>query len=169
MLAQPNRRYPTGVRDRALLRLMYRAGLRCAEALALRPRDVVLARNEIRVNHGKGGKDRVVWIDQATVEILERWRERRPPGEFFFCTLQGAKLRDRDVREMVARRGRKAGIAIPVHPHLLRHTFASEFLEDGGTLPELKELLGHEDLRTTAIYSHLANERVRQLLIAREG
>ncbi len=151
------------------MRLMYRAGLRCAEALALRPRDVVLARHEIRVNRGKGAKDRVVWIDETTVEMLARWRDVRPASDWFFCTLKGAQLRDRDVREMMARRGRKAGITIPVHPHLLRHTFASEYLEDGGTLAELKELLGHEDLRTTAIYSHLANERVRQLLISRPG
>jgi integrase/recombinase XerC len=151
------------------MRLMYRTGLRCAEALALRPRDVVLARHEVRVNEGKGKKDRVVWMDAATVEYLERWRDVRPPSEFFFCTLKGAELRDRDVRAMMARRGRKAGIEIPVHPHLLRHTFASEYLEDGGTEPELQVLLGHRDPRTTRIYTHLANERVRQLLIERPG
>lgn len=167
LLAQPSRRYPTGIRDRALMRLLYRGGLRCAEALALRPRDIVLARHEIRVNEGKGGKDRVVWVDGATVEMLARWKDIRPSSEFFFCTLAGRSLRDSDVRDMVARRGRKAGIEIRVHPHLLRHTFASEFLEDGGTLIELQQLLGHERLETTAIYAHTANERLRQLLISR--
>src|SRR5581483_1800146 len=83
LLAQPNRRYPTGIRDRALMRLMYRAGLRCAETLALRPRDVVLARHEIRVNQGKGSKDRVVWIDETTVEVLARWRDVRPASDWF--------------------------------------------------------------------------------------
>ncbi len=152
------------------MRLMYRAGLRCAEALALEPRDVVLARNEIRVNAGKGDKDRVVWVDEATAELLHRWKDVRPRGaRTFFCTLKGAPLRDRDVRAMMQRRGRKVGIAIPVHPHLLRHTFASEYLEDGGTQTELQALLGHSDPRTTAIYTHMANERVRQLLISRPG
>lgn len=151
------------------MRLLYRTGLRCAEALALQPRDVVLARNEIRVNAGKGDKDRVLWMDETTVEYLARWRDVRPAGEFFFCTLKGTPLRDRDVRAMMARRGRKAGIAIPVHPHLLRHTFASTYLEDGGTQVELQALLGHNDPRTTAIYTHLANERVRELLMQRPG
>lgn len=128
-----------------------------------------MARHEIRVNEGKGGKDRVVWVDGATVEMLGRWHELRPRCETFFCTLRGTPLRDRNVREMFARRGRKAGIAIPVHPHLLRHTFASEFLEDGGTLVELQQLLGHDRLDTTAIYAHVANERLRERLIARGG
>lgn len=151
------------------MRFMYRTGLRCAEALALRPRDVVMARLEVRVNAGKGDKDRIVWFDTTTAEYLERWRDVRPASEFLFCTLTGGVLRDRDVRAMMARRGLKAGIAIPVHPHLLRHTFASEYLEDGGTEAELQALLGHSDRRTTAIYTHLANERVRQLLIERPG
>jgi integrase/recombinase XerD len=169
LLAQPNRRYPTGIRDRALIRLCVRTGLRCAEALALRPRDLVLPRHEVRVNAGKGDKDRIVWMDETTVEYLARWRDVRPAGEFFFCTLKGTPMRDRDVRAMMARRGIKAGISIPVHPHLLRHTFASTFLEDGGTEVELQALLGHSDPRTTRIYTHLANERLRQLLIDRPG
>src|SRR6059058_1719196 len=136
------------------MRVFYRAGLRCAEALALRPRDVVLARHEIRVNAGKGAKDRVVWIDEATVEILTRWKEVRP-------------LATADVRKMLARRGRKAGIELRCHPHLLRHSFASELLEDGASLVEVKELLGHERLETTAIYSHVANERLRRFLVDR--
>ena len=149
------------------MRVFYRAGLRCAEALALRPRDVVLARHEVRVNQGKGAKDRVVWIDEATVEILERWKELRPRSDWFFCTLSGRPLATADVRKMLARRGRKAGIELRCHPHLLRHTFASELLEDGASLVEVKQLLGHERLETTAIYSHVANERLRRFLVDR--
>jgi len=167
LLAQPSRRYPTGVRDRALIRLFYRSGLRCAEALALRPRDVVLARHEVRVNQGKGAKDRVVWVDEATVEILARWKELRPSSDWFFCTLAGREMATADVRKMLARRGRKAGIELRCHPHLLRHTFASELLEDGASLVEVKQLLGHERLETTAIYSHVANERLRRFLVDR--
>jgi site-specific recombinase XerD len=169
LIGQPSRRYPTGVRDRAVMRLMYRGGLRVSEALALTPRDVGFARNEIRVNDGKGGKDRIVWVDETSTEILRQWGDLRPRGSFFFSTLRGRQLSDRDVRAMVARRALKAGIRTHVHPHMLRHTFASEYLEDGGALHELKELMGHEDIRTTEIYLHLANERVRQLLINRPG
>lgn len=167
LLAQPNRRYPTGIRDRALIRLMYRAGLRCSEGLDLRVRDVQLERRELRVNAGKGDKDRVVWFDEATVELLQRWKDIRPKSDWFFCTLAGGRLRDSNVREMFARRGRKAGIEIRVHPHLCRHTYASELLEDGYSLLEVQRLLGHERLETTAIYVHLADERLRQRLIAR--
>jgi site-specific recombinase XerD len=151
------------------MRVFYRGGLRCAEALALRPRDVQLARHEIRVNAGKGGKDRVVWIDEATVEILARWKELRPRSEWFFCTLAGGQLSAADVRKMMARRGRKAGIELRVHPHLLRHTYASELLEDGASLVEVQALLGHERLETTAIYAHVANARLRSFLVARPG
>lgn len=151
------------------MRLMVRAGLRCSEALDLRVRDVVLARHEVRVNKGKGGKDRVVWIDDATVEILQRWKDVRPRGgEYFFTTLKGGRLSTGHVREMVARRGRKAGIEIRVHPHLLRHSYASTALEDGVTLVELQQLLGHTRLETTSIYVHTANERLRKLLVERQ-
>jgi site-specific recombinase XerD len=70
---------------------------------------------------------------------------------------------------MLARRGRKAGIEMRVHPHLLRHTYASELLEDGASIVEVQRLLGHERLETTAIYTHVANERLRRFLIARRG
>lgn len=169
LLRQPNPRYPTGVRDRALMRAMYCAGLRCAEALDLRPRDVQLARNEIRINQGKGGRDRVVWIDQTTVEILDRWKTIRPRSEWFFCTLKGNRLRDSDVRDMMARRGRKAQIQIRVHPHLLRHTYASELLEDGYTIVEVQRLLGHVRLETTAIYLHIADGMLRRKLVGRQA
>jgi site-specific recombinase XerD len=169
LLAQPNRRYPTGLRDRALIRLLYRAGLRCSEALDLRTRDVQLARHEVRVNAGKGDKDRVVWIDDTTVEILDAWKAVRPRAEFFFCTLAGGRLDDSAVRHMMARRGRKAGIEIRVHPHMLRHSYATELLEDGYQLPHVQRLLGHADLETTAIYLHLVDEELRLRLIERPG
>jgi site-specific recombinase XerD len=168
LLAQPNRRAPTGVRDRALIRLFYRAGLRCAEALDLTSRDVNLGRGEIRVNAGKGDKDRIVWIDETTVGVLERWRDLRPRSTWFFCTLKGAQLDASAVRHMLARRGAKAGISIRVHPHLLRHTYASELLEDGFSLREAQRLLGHEDVETTEIYTHVADETLRLRLIERQ-
>lgn len=169
LLAQPNRRVPTGARDRALIRLLHRAGLRCSEALDLRPRDVNLARLEVRVNAGKGDKDRVVWIDSGTVEILQAWKDKRPRSEWLFCTLKGGRMDTSAVRHMLARRGRKAGITMRVHPHLLRHTYATELLEDGYSLLEAQRMLGHEDLRTTAIYVHLVDEQLRRRLIERPG
>jgi site-specific recombinase XerD len=163
----PSRRYPTGVRNRALMRALYRGGLRCAEALDLKLRDVQLGRNEIRVNAGKGDKDRVVWIDAATVEILQAWKNIRPKSEWFFCTLKGRQLDDGYVRAMVARYGRRAGISVRAHPHILRHTFATELLEDGYSVVEVQRLLGHEDLATTELYLHVADEGLRRRLLER--
>lgn len=168
LLAQPSSRYPTGIRDRALMRAMYCAGLRCSEALNLSVRDVDLKNNEIRVTKGKGGKDRVVWIDATTVEILDRWKATRPRSEFFFCTLKGRRLLDSNVRKMMARRGRKAGVTIRVHPHLLRHTYASELLEDGYTIAEVQRMLGHVRLETTSLYLHVADGNLRRRLAARK-
>lgn len=169
LLARPNRRAPTGIRNRALLRCFYRAGLRCSEALDLKVRDVQLGKNTIRVNAGKGDKDRIVYFDAATAEILDRWRLIRPASsEWFFCTLKGGRLDDGYVRTMVARYGKKAGIDIRCHPHLLRHTYATELLEDGFTIVEVQNQLGHEDLETTSIYLHVSNESLRRRVSERE-
>lgn len=169
LLAQPNARYPTGIRDRALLRVFYRAGLRCSEGLDLRPRDVQLGRSEIRVNAGKGDKDRVVWIDATTVEILDRWKLIRPKSEWFFSTLEGGQLESSHIRHMVARRGKHAGIEVRCHPHMLRHSYASELLEDGFSILQVQKLLGHEDLETTSLYLHLVDEDLRLKLIDRSN
>lgn len=169
LLKQPNPRWPTGARNRALIRLFYRSGLRCAEALALTPRDINYERREIRVNKGKGGKDRVVWVDEATIEILARWRDRRPTrSRFFFCTLDGGQVDPSYVRAMIARYGRKAGIRIRCHPHLLRHTFATELLEDGYTIAEVMKLMGHARIDTTETYLHVTDERLAERLRQRE-
>jgi len=162
---QPNARYPTGVRDRALIRVMRCAGLRCAEALDLTVRDVNLGKGEIRVNLGKGGRDRVVWIDGETVEVLDRWKAIRPRSAKFFCTLKGARLHTSAVREMMNRRAVKAGITgIRVHPHMLRHTYATELIEDGYSIVEVQRLLGHARLDTTAIYLHVADANLSRRL-----
>lgn len=128
-----------------------------------------LARNEIRVNAGKGDKDRVVWIDTTTAEMLDRWKLIRPKSEFFFCTLDGGRLDDSHVRHMVARRGRKASIEVRCHPHMLRHSYASELLEDGYSILDVQKLLGHEDLETTSLYLHLVDEDLRRRLLDRPG
>lgn len=128
-----------------------------------------LKRNELRVNAGKGDKDRVVWIDSSTVEILDRWRTLRPRSEWFFCTLDGGQLQSSHIRHMVARRGRKAGIGVRAHPHMLRHSYASELLEDGYSILSVQKLLGHEDLETTSVYLHLVDEELRRRLLDRPG
>jgi site-specific recombinase XerD len=171
LLAQPNARYPTGARNRALLATYYRAGLRCNEALDLTPRDILWSKEKIRVNNGKGGKDRVVPVEASLLETLDRWRshsDRPKRSDWFFCTLDGGRMHDSYVRHMVARYGRKAGIGIRVHPHILRHSFATEALEDGVQITEVQKLLGHEDLETTSVYLHVTDAHLDEKIRRRE-
>jgi site-specific recombinase XerD len=156
LLAQPNGRALTGVRDRALIAIMLRAGLRCAEALQLRQRDIDFDGHRIRVL-GKGKKERVVPIDPILDAHLREWRARRPSGERFFNTVRepkGRPLDAREIRRMVKRRGQRAGIN-DVHPHLLRHTCATVWISRPELeLHEVQLLLGHARLTTTQRYLH---------------
>lgn len=155
LLAQPSRRYPTGIRNRAIMAVMLHGGLRCFEALNLKPRDVDLSRYLIRVVSGKGDKDRAVPIDPELEAYLRDWMRVRPSGPRFFVTLAGAPVGDRYVRRMVARYARKAGIAGDVHPHLLRHTAATTWLNERRlSIKQVQVLLGHARLSTTERYLH---------------
>ncbi len=154
LLAQPNPRYPTGARNRAMMATMLLAGLRCAEVCSLRPRDVDLREGLINVR-GKGAKERTVPIAPALERYLIEWRSRRPSGPTFFTTLQGRPVDTRYVRRMVHRYGEKARIGRPVHPHLLRHTCATSWLNERHlSVKEVQVLLGHSRLATTELYLH---------------
>jgi site-specific recombinase XerD len=151
-----------------MLATMLYAGLRCSELLALRPRDVDLSAYLIKVVDGKGGKDRVVPIDAALEPYLLEWRARRPAGPRFFVTLGGQPVGDRYVRRMVKRYAMKAGLEENVHPHLLRHTCATAWLNERDlNVREVQILLGHARLATTERYLHATvPEIVRKLRAA---
>lgn len=154
LLAQPNPRYPTGMRNRAMMALMLYGGLRCAEVCSLRPRDIDMRKYLINVR-GKGAKERVVPIAAILERYLIEWRTRRPSGPTFFTTLKGGPVDTRYVRRMVHRYGQKAGIPVDVHPHLLRHTCATSWLNEKGlSTKEVQILLGHSRLSTTELYLH---------------
>lgn len=162
LLAQCSRRAPTGIRDRALIVVMYRAGLRVEEALALRPVDVDSAKGIVTVLHGKGDKARVVGIDDGALAVVDLWKaERKHLGingrSLLFCTLAGTPLSTDQVRQMVRRRAAKAGIVKRTHPHGLRHAYASELAHEGVPVNVIQKALGHSTLATTSIYlDHIA-------------
>ena len=171
LIAGCSRRAPSGVRNRAMLVVMWRSGLRVAEVLALEPRDVDLDERVINVRHGKGDRSRVVSIDPEACAVVQAWLEerrhlgipRRLRGEptRLFCTIshpmRGGPIRDAYVREMMHELGERAGIAKRVHPHGLRHTMAYELCREGVPLPLIQAQLGHSSLATTARYvSHFA-------------
>lgn len=144
---------PTGVRNRALIAVLWRSGLRISEALALKPSDVDAERNTIRVAEGKGGKHRVVACDDEALAMVGRWVEvrrglgvsgRRP----LFCTLKGGAVSSRYVRTTLRRLARKAKVERRIH----RHTFASELVEEGQPLSVVQQALGHGSVVTTAGY-----------------
>jgi len=161
LLAQCSRRAPTGVRDRALITVMYRAGLRLEEALALKPADIDAANGIVRVLHGKGDRARPVGIDDGALAVVQLWVDERKrlglKNGKLFCTLAGKPLSDSQVRQMVRRRAANAGITKRVHPHGLRHTHAAELAAEGVPVNVIQAQLGHTSLATTDIYlRHIA-------------
>lgn len=162
LIRVPSATAPTGIRNRALIVAMYRAGLRLAEALALRVSDVDTMHCAIRVLRGKGAKPRTVRTDDEAMTYLSRWIDtrrthvRKTNGPLF-CTLGGGSLQQRYVRAMLARTAERAGIDKRVYPHGLRHTYAYELTMDGVPMNVIQSQLGHSSLETTGQYlAHVA-------------
>jgi len=160
------------LRDRALVELLYGAGLRVGELVALDVRDVDRHRGEVRV-WGKGGKERAVPLAGAARDALADWLDHRErPGVFaepLFTSLRPRKdgalrrLSARDVRRVLARRAHRAGVAGRIHPHRLRHSYATHLLDMGADLREIQELLGHASLSTTQKYTGVSAERLMEV------
>jgi integrase/recombinase XerD len=164
IVGQCSRRAPTGIRNRALLTLLYRSGLRVSEILAVRPSDVDMNKHSIRLLDTKSGQPQTRGFHPSADDALARWIDTRKAlgagGKRLFCTLAGTPLSDDYVRGLLRRLGAKAGISKRVHPHGLRHTFAVE-LEDAGTpVTVISKLLGHSTVAVTARYlDHLTNSQ----------
>jgi integrase/recombinase XerC len=155
------------VRDRAMLELLYSSGLRLAELTSLELPELDLADATVRVT-GKGARTRILPVGRAAVQALRAWLSRRPglaaQGEpAVFVGRGGRRLSPRAVQQRVAHWARRAGSQVPVHPHLLRHCFASHLLESSGDLRGVQELLGHADISTTQIYTHLDFQHLAQI------
>lgn len=153
------------LRDDAVLEVLYGSGLRVAELCGLRREDLALDRGQARV-WGKGAKQRVVPLSEPAVAALSAWlADGRPllaaagsPADVVFVNQRGNPLTPRDCRRILDRRSLE-----PTHPHALRHTFATHLLDGGADLRAVQELLGHADLATTQIYTHVSRERLRQV------
>lgn len=155
LLAAVNGPRMTSVRNHALVVVLWRSGLRIAEALALMPYDIDLKARTVRVRHGKGDKARTVGLDAHGAQVIGSWLERRAawaPAGPVFCTSAGKELHDTYVRAMLERAAARAGIARRVHPHMLRHTYAVELVQEGVPVPHIQRMLGHSSLATTATY-----------------
>jgi integrase/recombinase XerD len=157
LLKQPNKRYPTGLRNKAMMSLMLHCGLRVSEVINLRPGNINLTKGRLRIENCKGNKDRDLAIPEYLVDLLDSWRKKRPQSDWFFSTLKGKKLSKRYLQQMVKRYAEKAGIKKRVSPHTLRHTYATQYYRQTKDIETLRRILGHSDISTTTIYITLAN------------
>jgi integrase/recombinase XerD len=174
LLAAPDTGAPLGLRDRAMLELMYASGLRVSELVTLKTIHVGLNDNVLRVM-GKGGKERLTPFGEVAGDWLQRWlREGRPhilgprQSEALFVTSAGRSPGTAMSRVMfwnlVKRYARAAGVTAPLSPHTLRHAFATHLLNHGADLRAVQLLLGHADISTTTIYTHVARERLKDVV-----
>ena len=169
LLAAPDVATALGLRDRAMLELMYASGLRVSELVGLKTFHVSLAEGVVRVL-GKGSKERLVPMGEVACEWLQRYGQDaraailgRQQTADLFVTHRGSAMTRVMAWMLVKKYARLAGIAVPLSPHTLRHAFATHLLNHGADLRVVQLLLGHADISTTTIYTHVARERLRQL------
>jgi integrase/recombinase XerD len=169
LLATPHGTEPPALRDRALLELMYACGLRASEAVGLEVADVDLDAGVLRAR-GKGSKERLVPVGREAVRALRHYVVKGRPrlvgdasGERLFVNHRGGGLTRQGLYKIVQRHARAAGLEHKMSPHTLRHTFATHLLAGGCDLRAVQEMLGHADIATTQIYTHLSAERLRDV------
>ncbi len=164
LLSQPNKKAPTGLRDLAIIRLMLNSGLRTSEVLNIQSEDLDWMSGRLLIKHGKRKKDRIVWVNEEDLKIIRMWKEIKPHVPLLFTTLKGNTINDRYLRAMIKRRAKKAGINKDVHPHLLRHTFATDLLKSTKNIRLVQKALGHASLSSTMIYTHVYDEELENAL-----
>ncbi len=145
------------VRDLAMFELFYSSGLRLSELVMLDLADIRLAEGFVRVRFGKGGKERQVPVGAKAIEAIRYWLNSRPEisSQAVFVSMRGARLSQRNVQLRLERWCKKNGLVEHVHPHMFRHSFASHLLEASQDIRAVQELLGHANINTTQIYTHL--------------
>lgn len=161
---------PAEIRDRAILETMYACGLRVSEVLSLRQRDVLADVNLVRVM-GKGSKERMIPIGNTALKWIARYQTEARPSflksfgtdDVLFLNQRGKPLTRMTVWNIIQRAATAAGIEKHVHPHMFRHSFATHLLEGGADLRAVQEMLGHADIGTTQIYTHIDREYVKEV------
>jgi integrase/recombinase XerD len=169
LLQQPNISTALGLRDKALLEALYATGMRVSELVGLRWEDFESAVGVVHCR-GKGGKERLIPVGKSALQALEQYMQRgraelarRRNVPFLFLNRAGGKLSRVGFWKLLAGYGRRAGITTSLTPHLVRHSFATHLLERGADLRSIQLMLGHSDISTTQIYTHVMKERLKQV------
>ncbi|RFF29165.1 site-specific tyrosine recombinase XerD [Wenzhouxiangella sediminis] len=166
LLAAPAGDAPLDLRDRALLETLYATGMRVSELATLTLSRMNLGQGVIRVL-GKGGRERLVPLGRAAIDAIEAWLRVRsnlkPLGDCLFVSRSGRALSRQAIWARIRQLAQRAGIRDAVHPHRLRHSFATHLLDNGADLRVVQMLLGHADLATTQIYTHVSRARLKSL------
>lgn len=170
LLNAPQGSNPKAIRDKALLELLYATGMRVTELVSLNLEDINLASATVRVTQGKGSKERIIPIHSRAVEALREYlaKARRmllksPEERALFLNHRGERLTRQGLWLIIKQYVREAGIKTEVTPHTLRHSFATHLLNGKADLRHVQELLGHANISTTQIYTHISSERLREI------
>jgi len=165
LLASPDTTTWEGVRDAAILEVFYSCGLRISELAQLPIRNLSLEESSVRVR-GKGRKERLVPLGVRSIDRIAAWLAQRNAGEVrddrLFVSKRGRRMSRTGVWKVVKHYARGAGISQNVTPHMLRHSFATHLVDNGADLRAVQEMLGHADITTTQIYTHVSAERLQQ-------
>ena len=167
LIKQPNKNVPTGLRNKAILSFIWDSGARVSDVVNLKTGNINIGKREVTLIGGKGDVDRNLSFSDYTGELLKKYKEARPKGEYFFCTLQGNKLDRVYLYSMIRRYAKRIGIDKKIGLHTLRHSFALKFYKDSGhDLIRLQKILGHKNINTTEIYCYMDNSDIKESLEA---
>ena len=168
LLNQFNLRYITSQRNKTMIHLLLNTGLRLSEMTNLKWNDIDLMTGQVKVVEGKGLKDRILWLDENTLTMLGKWKQRQfkewGRSDLVFTTRTLHSLDGKAVRSMIKTYSDKAGIKKHITTHSLRHTFASDLLRDTKNIRIVQKALGHADISSTQIYTHIVDEELEEAL-----
>ena len=160
-----------GLRNSLILEILYSTGIRVSEITNIKLKDISLSNKTIIID-GKGNKQRIVYFGSICSNLLELYLKKSYPilnqnnSDYLLLSKTGKKINEREIRKVVDDASSIAGIKIKISPHVLRHTFATHMLNEGADLRSVQELLGHENLSTTQVYTHLTNEKIRNVYLS---